>query len=80
MSTAGGKFAAHDGAVEAEDGAGTRPPTQAELDYVDARVTETRDAIRTIKAKLKGMERTLSAAEQEHADAKADRARLRGAE
>jgi hypothetical protein len=78
--SAGGKFTAHDGAAETQDGAGERPPTQAELDYVDARVTETRNAIKAIKAKIKGMEHTLAEAEQAHQDAKSERARVRGAE
>jgi chaperonin cofactor prefoldin len=67
--TAGASYEAHDAAVDAAGQAADRPPTEAELTYLDQRVEETGKAVRKIKAQIKGLERSLRDAEKLHEDA-----------
>lgn len=76
MSTTGkARATAHDAEAEASAPAhaelGFRPATQAETDYLEARVEDTGAAVKKIRDQIRALERSLKEAERLHEDAKA---------
>jgi hypothetical protein len=70
VATAGSGYQANDASAQTDEGqAAERPPTDAELAYLDARAEETAAAVKKIRGQIKASERSLKTAEQMAEDA-----------